>query len=102
VLPAHLPRSGRYSFHALEVLAEADIFLPISYRTPQVPDRCFYEFGPFRLDPSGRVLFRGAQAVPCHPRPAMSWYCCCREPVMCAKDELLKRSGSTALWKTAV
>jgi DNA-binding winged helix-turn-helix (wHTH) protein len=30
----------------------------------------FYEFGPFRLDGTGRVLFRGDEAVPLSPKAA--------------------------------
>lgn len=31
-------------------------------------ERRFYEFGRFRLDPTGRVLYRGARAVPLSPK----------------------------------
>ncbi len=33
-------------------------------------DRRFYEFGCFRLDPAGRVLFRGDQVIPLPPKAA--------------------------------
>jgi TolB-like protein/Flp pilus assembly protein TadD len=33
-------------------------------------DRRFYEFGGFRLDPAGRVLFRGDRAIPLPPKAA--------------------------------
>jgi len=35
-----------------------------------VTDRRFFEFGPFRLSPTGRVLFRGDQAIPLPPKAA--------------------------------
>jgi len=57
-----------------------------------VPDRCFYEFGPFRLDPSGRVLFRGAQAVPLPPKAGdVLVLLLQRAGDVVAKDELLKQ-----------
>jgi len=31
-------------------------------------DRSFYEFGPFRLDATGRLLFRGGEPVPLPPK----------------------------------
>ncbi len=33
-------------------------------------ERRFYEFGPFRLDAGGRMLFRGNVAVPLPPKVA--------------------------------
>jgi TolB-like protein/DNA-binding winged helix-turn-helix (wHTH) protein/Tfp pilus assembly protein PilF len=45
-------------------------FLLISYGAISVTDRRFFEFGPFRLSPTGRVLFRGDQAVPLPPKAA--------------------------------
>ncbi len=55
-------------------------------------DRCFYEFGPFRLDPSGRVLFRGAQAVPLPPKAGdVLVLLLQRAGDVVAKDELLKQ-----------
>lgn len=55
-------------------------------------DRCFYEFGPFRLDPSGRVLFRGAQAVPLPPKAGEVLVLLLqRAGDVVAKDELLKQ-----------
>jgi hypothetical protein len=33
-------------------------------------DRRFYEFGCFRLDAAGRVLFRGDQVIPLPPKAA--------------------------------
>jgi TolB-like protein/Tfp pilus assembly protein PilF len=57
-----------------------------------VTDRCFYEFGPFRLDPSGRVLFRGAQAVPLPPKAGdVLVLLLQRAGDVVAKDELLKQ-----------
>ena len=57
-----------------------------------MPDRCFYEFGPFRLDPSGRVLFRGAQAVPLPPKAGdVLVLLLQRAGDVVAKDELLKQ-----------
>jgi TolB-like protein/Tfp pilus assembly protein PilF len=57
-----------------------------------VTDRCFYEFGPFRLDPSGRVLFRGAQAVPLPPKAGEVLVLLLqRAGDVVAKDELLKQ-----------
>lgn len=55
-------------------------------------DRCIYEFGPFRLDPSGRVLFRGAQAVPLPPKAGdVLVLLLQRAGDVVAKDELLKQ-----------
>lgn len=55
-------------------------------------DRCFYEFGPFRLDPSGRVLFRGVQAVPLPPKAGEVLVLLLqRAGDVVAKDELLKQ-----------
>ena len=55
-------------------------------------DRCFYEFGPFRLDPSGRVLFRGAQAVPLPPKAGdVLVLLLQRAGDVVAKEELLKQ-----------
>ena len=55
-------------------------------------DRCFYEFGPFRLDPSGRVLFRGAQAVPLPPKAGdVLVLLLQRAGDVVPKDELLKQ-----------
>jgi len=57
-----------------------------------VTDRCFYEFGPFRLDPSGRVLFRGAQAVPLPPKAGdVLVLLLQRAGDVVAKEELLKQ-----------
>ncbi len=33
-------------------------------------NQCFYEFGRFRLDPAGRVLYRGDKAIPLSPKAA--------------------------------
>jgi len=33
-------------------------------------DRRFYEFGSFRLDPTGRILFHGDRAIPLPPKAA--------------------------------
>jgi TolB-like protein/Tfp pilus assembly protein PilF len=49
-------------------------FLPICYGGMSLMadrvERRFYEFGCFRLDPAGRVLFRGDQVIPLPPKAA--------------------------------
>lgn len=45
-------------------------FLRISYGVSFVAKRRFYEFGRFRLDADGCVLFRGQQAIPLSPKAA--------------------------------
>jgi len=37
---------------------------------PEIAERRFYRFGRFRLDPTGRVLFRGDRAIPLPPKAA--------------------------------
>ena len=52
-------------------LPESDIFLTNFLRgLVSVAERRFFEFGPFRLDPNGRVLFRGHQPRPLPPKAA--------------------------------
>ena len=88
------PAVGRYKLSCgWKSFAEADIFLTdFLPGRPHVTDRCFYEFGPFRLDPSGRVLFRGAQAVPLPPKAGdVLVLLLQRAGDVVAKDELLKQ-----------
>src|SRR5215831_4221520 len=60
-------------------------------------DRRFYEFGRFRLDPTGRVLFRSNQAVPLPPKAAETLLLLVRNAgAVVAREELLKR-----VWQNA-
>lgn len=69
-VPGHPKRYNRLRPSSKSFL-ETDLFLTnflVGYC--EVADRHNYEFGHFRLDASGRVLFRGDQAIPISPKAA--------------------------------
>ena len=60
-------------------------------------DRRFYEFGGFRFDPAGRVLFRGDQVVPLPPKAADTLLLLVQNAGnVVEKQDLLKRTWQDA------
>lgn len=61
-------------------------------------DRNFYSFGRFRLDPAGRILFHGKQAVPLPPKAADTLLLLVRNAgTVIEKRDLLKQVWRDAL-----